>query len=144
MSCKDCVNRRDFLTRSALAAAALAAAQGCGDGQFGPSEPGAALPNGKLTVNLGSYPGLASTGTLVHIDGQSVGVVRTGPTTFVASSSICTHEGCETNVRNNRYECPCHDSLFAATGDLLRGPAARALDRLPTVFDASTGTLTIG
>lgn len=129
MACKDCLNRREFLARSAVAAAALAAIEGCGDGQIGPSAP--ALGAGQsITVSLADYPGLATVGTLVRIRDQAIGVVRTGATTFVASSTFCTHEGCDTNVRNNRYECPCHDSAFTATGDVIRGPANRALDRL--------------
>ncbi len=141
MGCKDCLNRREFFARSAVAAAALAAIEGCGDGQIGPSAPGA---NGNVAVQirLSDYPGLATVGTLVRVQGQSIGIVRTGASTFVASSTICTHEGCDTSVRNNQFACPCHDSLFSATGDLLRGPATRGLDRL-FVVNANADTLEI-
>lgn len=145
MGCKDCLNRREFFARSAVAAAALAAIEGCGDGQIGPSAPGTTLiPSGGLTIRIADFPQLANTNALVRLPDQTIGVVRTGASTFVASSTLCTHEGCDTSVNNNRFVCPCHDSVFTATGDLVRGPATRGLDHLPTAFDAATGTLKIG
>jgi Rieske Fe-S protein len=144
MSCEDCLSRRAFLAKSALAAVAIAAV-GCGDGQIGPTAVTASqlAANGGLKIDLADYPGLANVGTLVRIKDATVGVVRTSQTTFVASSTICTHEGCDTNVDNNQYFCPCHDSLFSATGALLRGPADRPLDSFPTSFDPTTNILTI-
>lgn len=139
MSCKDCLNRREFLARSALAAAALTALEACGDGQIGPTA--VSLGSG-LTIRIADFPGLANTGQLVDI-GQERAVMRTGPSTFLALSRICTHEGCEAFVRTNRIECDCHGSIFSDTGDVLRGPASRPLDRLNVQFDAASGTLTV-
>jgi Rieske Fe-S protein len=144
MPCKDCLNRREFLAKSAAAAATFALIEGCGDGQIGgPSAPATIVPAEGLKIAVADYPGLASNNVLVRIQGQAIGVVRTGATTFVASSTVCTHEQCETNVRNNRYECPCHDSLFTAVGEVIRGPATRQLQRFATTFDAATGILRI-
>jgi Rieske Fe-S protein len=142
MGCKDCLNRREFLASAAVAAAALASIEGCGDGQIGPSAP-AAGGSVAAQIRLSDYPGLANVGTLVRVQGQPIGIVRTGASSFVASSTICTHEGCDTAVHNNQFACPCHDSLFSATGDLLRGPATRNLDRLFVVQVAGTDTLEI-
>lgn len=148
MACKDCLNRREFLAKStvgAAAAAALVAIEGCGDGQIGPSavsQP--TVPTNGLSINIADYPGLASNNVLVRLNNADIGVVRTGATTFVASSMVCTHEGCDTDVRNNQFFCPCHESLFSATGVVLRGPAARNLNGFATTFDAATGTLKIG
>lgn len=49
-------------------------------------------------------------------------------------SAVCPHEGCEVSWRDdeNVFSCPCHDSDFAADGQLLRGPARRGLDPLPS------------
>jgi len=49
-------------------------------------------------------------------------------------SSVCPHEGCNVawNDGNNGFVCPCHDSLFAADGSYIKGPARRGLDPLPT------------
>lgn len=143
MSCKDCLSRRDFLARSALAAATLAVAQACGDGQIGPTS--VSLGSG-VTVNLADFPELATTGVLVDV-GHERAVMRTGPATFEAHSRICTHEGCDTAVANNRFECPCHGSIFAANGSVIRGPSTGEsigpLPQLAVTFDAVANTLTI-
>lgn len=143
MSCKDCLNRRDFLAKSALAAAALVAVDGCGDGQIGPTA--ATLGNG-LTIKIADFPGLATNGTLVDI-GRARAVVRTGDATFLGLSRICTHEGCEANVEQNEIRCPCHHSVFSSTGAVIRGPDGGGgigpLTTLNVVYDATAGTLTV-
>jgi len=143
MSCKNCLNRRDFLARSALAAAALVGVEGCGDGQIGPTA--ATLGTG-LTIHLADFPGLATVGTLVDV-GHARAVVRTGDTGFLGLSRICTHQGCEANVEQNQIHCPCHDSLFSSTGAVVHGPnTGESITPLPTVdvqYDSDAGTLTI-
>jgi nitrite reductase/ring-hydroxylating ferredoxin subunit len=143
MSCKDCLNRRDFFAKSALAAAALVIAEGCGDGQIGPT---AATLGAGLTIKLSDFPGLAATGTVVDV-GHARAVVRTADTTFLGLSRICTHEGCEANVIENEIRCPCHNSVFSATGQVIRGPDGGAsippLNTVGVVFDQTAGTLTI-
>jgi Rieske Fe-S protein len=143
MSCHDCLNRRAFLAKSALAAAALAMVDGCGDGQIGPT---AATLGSGLTINLSDFPGLATPGTLVDI-GHARAVVRTGDTTFLGLSRICTHQGCEAAVVQNQIRCPCHDSLFSATGAVIHGPntgeSIRPLDTVNVIYDANAGTLTV-
>jgi cytochrome b6-f complex iron-sulfur subunit len=154
MTCNSCISRRDFLTRSAIAAAVLVVAEGCGDGQIGPpmhaTVPGGDpnLPlGGPVTVKLSDFAGLATVGTLVDI-GSERAAMRTGPTTFLALSRICTHQQCDTDVRNNRFECPCHGSIFAADGSVIRGPDVEAppntpLRKLAVTFDAAAGTITV-
>jgi cytochrome b6-f complex iron-sulfur subunit len=148
MPCTDCFNRREFLARSALAAAALVAADGCGDGDIGPPSRGGANGNpnapfgGPVTITVSAFPALATVGNVVDI-GHERAVVRTGDTTFLGLSRICTHEQCDADVVNNQLSCPCHGSLFSATGAVLRGPATDPLFHLNTTFDAATGTLTV-
>ena len=76
MSCEDCVNRRDFLAKSALAAAALVVLDGCGDGQIGPLAPSSSSASGTVTINVADFPGLATVGTVVDIAGERA-LVRT-------------------------------------------------------------------
>jgi Rieske Fe-S protein len=154
MSCQACLNRREFLTRSALAAAALAAVEACGDGQIGPpvrTNIGGGDPNvppgPPLTVSLASHPELATVGVLVQLDRERA-VMRTSATTFLGLSRICTHEQCDTEVRNNRLECPCHGSLFASDGTVIHGPNVASdpitpLRQLAVTIDAAAGTITI-
>jgi cytochrome b6-f complex iron-sulfur subunit len=49
---------------------------------------------------------------------------------FYALSLICTHLGCTVAVTENDLSCPCHGSRFDRQGNVLTGPADRALVRL--------------
>ena len=144
MSCQGCLNRREFLARSAVAAAALAGVEACGDGQIGPT---AAMLGGGVTVKLTDFPGLATIGTVVGITADRA-LVRTSANTFQGFSRICTHQGCLTDVQNNRFECPCHGSIFANDGSVIRGPSIppfdiQPLSSLATTVNDAAGTVTV-
>ncbi|MBV8884337.1 MAG: ubiquinol-cytochrome c reductase iron-sulfur subunit [Chroococcidiopsidaceae cyanobacterium CP_BM_RX_35] len=49
--------------------------------------------------------------------------------TVVAVNPTCTHQGCLVNWKASQsdFVCPCHNSRFSADGEVLRGPATRAL-----------------
>jgi cytochrome b6-f complex iron-sulfur subunit len=144
MSCKDCLNRRDFLTKSALAAAALVALEGCGDGQIGPSA--VKLGTG-TTIRLQDFPQLANVGVVVGITAERA-LVRTSATDFLGLSRVCTHQGCLTDIRNNEFECPCHGSVFSKDGSVVRGPNIESppigpLQKLTATYDQAAGTVTV-
>lgn len=44
-------------------------------------------------------------------------------------SGVCTHLGCTVNwvSERNRWECPCHGSIFNPEGVAVKGPARNAL-----------------
>ena len=71
------------------------------------------------------------TGELVKIDGrkQAVYVNPHGKRTVL--SPICPHLGCvvQWNDAEQTWDCPCHGSRFAATGELLGGPAESGLSK---------------
>ncbi len=48
---------------------------------------------------------------------------------YKAISAICTHLGCTPPwvEERNRWECPCHGSIFDNRGNVVRGPANRPL-----------------
>ena len=146
MPCDDCLSRREFLTRGTLAVAGAALVAGCGDGQIGPPELTGTINPSVRTIKVSTVPGLAVSGQLVQIGTgvDLVGVKRTSATTFAAWSMFCTHQQCATNIANNGFDCPCHNSRFDSDGRVVRGPATRPLPSVATRYDAPSDTLTIG
>ena len=150
MPCDDCLSRREFLSRSTLAVAGAAAlAAGCGDGQFGPTA--LSRTTSTVSIKVSSLPDLATTGQLVKIPAEVglIAVKRTGPSTFLAVSTVCTHQGCEVDVVGTILECPCHLSRYDADGHVTRQPvdtdgSATNLPTYSATYNAATDTLTIG
>jgi len=106
MPCEDCLNRREFLAKSAAGAAAIVALGACGDGQFGPPERDDI--GGRVTYDIRNFPGLATVGILVDISTNVTpdrAAIRTSTSTFLAFSKLCTHQQCSTDVRSNEFVC---------------------------------------
>jgi len=59
-----------------------------------------------------------------------------------AISCVCTHLGCTVARSAGGFACPCHGSRFARNGDVVRGPAPRALPWLE-VGRAADGQLVV-
>lgn len=48
-------------------------------------------------------------------------------------SAVCTHAGCDVKLNESGgFSCPCHGAQFDAQGAVVKGPARRALDTLPS------------
>jgi Rieske Fe-S protein len=56
---------------------------------------------------------------------------------ILALSAVCPHLGCAVawSGAAKAFQCPCHESAFAADGARLSGPAERGLDPLPLVVE---------
>lgn len=63
---------------------------------------------------------------------------------FIALSRVCTHLGCLVGYDsfNNKLVCPCHAGEFDLEGNVLSGPATKALKRYP--LRISPKQITIG
>jgi len=64
---------------------------------------------------------------------RSVWVIKHSGAELSVFSPVCTHLGCyfTWNQTAERFECPCHASVFSMDGKVLGGPAPRPLDLLP-------------
>lgn len=78
----------------------------------------------RLTVEKGVIP---PRGALVFRE-RRLAVIREEGEIYALSLS-CTHLGCAVTVTPDRLACPCHGSVFDRRGNVLKGPAARPLDR---------------
>ncbi len=53
--------------------------------------------------------------------------VFNGAEGFYCISSVCTHLGCSVKRGGPGFECPCHGSQFDENGQVVHGPAPKAL-----------------
>lgn len=146
-------SRRDFCAHACQALSALAvgiALEGCGGGgsPAGPSGI-SSLPMLAGTVNGNSVQvsvdSLASVGSaaLVQATGATLLIARTAADAFNAFGAGCTHQACTiTGFAAPNFACPCHGSLFSTNGDVVQGPATRALTKLSTSLAGNTLTIT--
>ena len=70
-------------------------------------------------------------------DGAAAAAGSEGQLAAVAFAAECTHLGCLVNWSDfdGRYICPCHGSNYDAEGNVLRGPAPKALRRAAVSVD---------
>lgn len=53
------------------------------------------------------------------------------PKNLIALNQTCTHRGCKVNWQPEarQFVCPCHNSRFSSSGDVVKGPAKKPLSR---------------
>jgi cytochrome b6-f complex iron-sulfur subunit len=80
-----------------------------------------------IDLSLPSNSSLNTAGGSVIVEG--IIIANTGNNKFVAVASACTHEGSTVGYKysTNNFQCPSHNSIFSATGSVIKGPAATAL-----------------
>jgi Rieske Fe-S protein len=147
--------RRVFCKRIVTAAAytgGLAAiVPGCG-GNPANTIPGQPLPtvsgtvaNGVVSVPVGTGSPLSAAGGMALITSSAGNFLatRTGQTTFVVVTALCTHQDCVvSNSTGQTYVCPCHGSEFDTSGRVTVGPALAPLRQFAAQF--ANNILTIG
>jgi len=85
--------------------------------------------------------------TVAAFDGaDALAVTRLGPSSVVAVSRTCTHQGCTVllpAVAGQTLDCPCHGSRFATDGTVVNGPAAQPLPSFPARIEAGEVVVTL-
>jgi len=68
-------------------------------------------------------------GGIVSVGDHKVAVYRAQDGAVSTLAATCTHLGCTVrwNPAEATWDCPCHGSRFAPTGEVLNGPADKAL-----------------
>ena len=98
------------------------------------------LPDVSSLVPLGK-PAQFAPGTVTMLPQQKVCVIA-GADGIGAVSLVCTHLGCVVAKTEHGFDCPCHGSKFGPAGELVQGPAPRALPWV-AVSQAPDGTLLV-
>jgi nitrite reductase/ring-hydroxylating ferredoxin subunit len=137
------VSRRTFVSAATLATvAAMLEACGASGGATGPGGSG-----GAFTVTLASFSQLSTVGGIARVDGGTgspTALVRTGTSSFVALSMICTHEGTTIGISGSGFTCPNHGAKFDSTGAWVSSPQRTTnLTSFTTTFDSAAGTVRI-
>ena len=92
--------------------------------------------------------GFAALGTVADLDSQGflakvgfiagqVIVIRdpANAESVVALNSLCTHQGCTVEWKDNMFACPCHGSTFNTDGSVADGPAEDPLGTYEAKID---------
>ncbi|TAL66442.1 MAG: twin-arginine translocation signal domain-containing protein [Bacteroidetes bacterium] len=122
------MTRRDLIQRVLAGGAVLVLApsvlQSCTKTDPGGNVPGTPID---LDLSLPENAALNTTGGSMIV--QNIIIVNTGGASFIALSSICTHQGCTVgyNSGTGNIQCPCHGSVYATSGSVISGPAPTAL-----------------
>ena len=77
----------------------------------------------RVTVDAASPLASIGSAALVQSSAGDFLVSRTAQDTFIALTSICTHEGCKvTGFASPVYVCPCHGSQYSTSGTVVMDP----------------------
>lgn len=117
------IPRRDFLGLAALGSAGAALAFAFAGMARLPRAAVLPSPSKKFKVVL---PETLVAGAPFVPAGRSCAVFRDGEGVY-AISMVCTHLGCIVRAESDGFHCPCHGSVFAPDGSVVRGPAPKAL-----------------
>jgi cytochrome b6-f complex iron-sulfur subunit len=132
------MKRRDFLNNTGAAlgiGVALQTLEGCKKNEVTPTPP----TSSGLTIDLSTPTNSALKNTGGFILTKGIYIICTAPSTYVALSSICTHQGCTVNFNSssNKFSCPCHGGMFDISGKVLVGPPTSPLPKYSVVVDGT-------
>ncbi|MFD1360494.1 FAD-dependent oxidoreductase [Lentibacillus salinarum] len=70
--------------------------------------------------------------TVTRVNGKRTGVYKDNDHQLYAVDTTCKHLGCEVNWNSGdrTWDCPCHGSRYAYTGEVIEGPANEPLNKV--------------
>ncbi len=95
-------------------------------------------PSKRFQVEL---PESLASGQAFQPAGRPVALFRDAEGVY-AISTVCTHLGCLVRPEAGGFHCPCHGSVFAADGTVIKGPAPSPLPWL-RVTSAGGGAVVV-
>lgn len=140
------MNRKEFFSKALIGGGLIflapAILNSCSKSQDPSPAPGGNNNGGstETTIDLTSndYSALKTVGGYAY-SGDII-IIRTGTSTYVALTKVCTHQSCTVayNASSNNIECPCHGSKFSTSGTVVQGPAPTALKTYTTTVSGTT------
>jgi len=134
------MDRKEFLSVLGLGAAVIACGSCVGGCKPLDDNVPSAPTNVDFTLNLAdaANSALKSNGGYVYHNG--IIVARTSNGSYVALSSICTHQGGTVfyDSATNEFHCPNHGSNFATDGSVINGPASSPIARYTTALSGTS------
>ncbi|RYU94837.1 QcrA and Rieske domain-containing protein [Emticicia agri] len=144
------IDRKEFMKQVGISFGAIMlmnCLQSCGGGEIPDPDPNGNSDKVDFTLDLNSstYNTLKNKGGFVVVKPQNIIVAHTNTDTFIAVSSICTHESATIDYRasTNDFLCPNHQSEFKADGSVQKGPATTALKKYSVSSDLTNNTVRI-
>src|SRR6478609_1518126 len=136
------MKRRVFLNSAGTAmgiGVVVQSLESCSKNEATPTQP---TPSG-LTIDLSSPANSALKTTGGFILSKGIYVICTALSTYIALSSICTHQGCGVNFNSSskQFSCPCHGGMFDISGKVLQGPPTSPLPKYSVVVDGNNLTV---
>ncbi len=124
------MERKDFLKKSlalcGLSMIPAAIIESCSKQSYA----GPGNVNFTLDLTSSANAALNSVGGYI-LNSSGVIVIRTGASTYVALSTICTHQGCTVNYNKAGAQlvCPCHGGVYDTAGNVVSGPPPSPLTK---------------
>jgi len=83
---------------------------------------------------------------LVNTPTDRILVIRTSSNSAIALSAVCTHQGCTIRFAPDAQllVCPCHGSQYSESGQVIQGPASRALRNYSASVSGSQVMISLG
>jgi Rieske Fe-S protein len=90
-----------------------------------------------VTLSLGPESSIQPGSARLVKLGLSDAIVLRDEEGITAFNLRCTHAGCNVtwHARELQFHCPCHGGIFDSTGNVVKGPPKRPLDRLDVQID---------
>ncbi len=91
------------------------------------------LPGGFGGKVIAGRPTEFKKNSVAYVQAGHFYLVRLDDGGYLALWQRCTHLGCTVPWRKDekQFHCPCHSSLYNIKGEVIGGPAPRALDLFP-------------
>jgi len=96
---------------------------------------------GTIDLTSSAYAALNTVGGYAY--SGNVIIIRSSTTSYIAMSSICTHQGCTVGYSSSakKIVCPCHGAVYNTNGTVLQGPAPSSLKMYTATVNGTTLTI---